>query len=304
MNTSTDTLKNRVAASPRLQNVLVLALLSIIWGSSFILIKKSLNVYSPIQLALLRQSITAAAFLPFLIYNWSKVDWKRLHFYILIGLCGSALPSFLFAFAQQHISSSVAGILNSLTPLCTLLLGIFIFRTAFVASKLVGVLLGLAGAAALILLNQSDSLQGEIGYALLIVLATICYGINANLVTAVFRDLTSMEISMVGFTIVGTISFIFLAFGTDFFTVMATQPQAWQAFGYVSLLSLVGTVLSTLIYFRLIQQTNPVFASTVAYLMPLVSVGWGVLDGESIGWQHLAGMALILAGVYLSRKGG
>lgn len=297
---------NIIATSPRissrLQSFLILGFLGIIWGSSFILIKKSLIAYSPLQMALLRQSFSAAAFLPFLVYNWSKVDWKRLHFYALIGLCGSALPSFLFAFAQQHISSSVAGILNSLVPLFTLLIGIFVFRAIFIASKLAGVLLGLTGAATLIFFNQSGDLQGEVGYALLIVLATVCYGINANLVATIFRDLTALEISMVGFTLVGVPSFIFLIFGTDFFNVMQHQTHAWQAFGYVSILSLVGTVLSTVIYFQLIQRTSAVFASMTAYLMPLISVFWGVLDGESIGWHHLAGMVLILAGVYLSRK--
>jgi drug/metabolite transporter (DMT)-like permease len=221
---------------------------------------------------------------------------------MLIGLCGSALPSLLFALAQQHISSSVAGILNSLTPLCTLLLGIFVFRASFAASKLAGVLLGLFGAAALIVFNQTGNLQGEAGYALLVVLATVCYAVNANLVATIFRDLTSLQISMVGFTLVGVPSFIYLVLATDFFTVMSTHPQAWQAFGYVALLSLVGTVVSTLLYFQLIQKTNPIFATTVTYLMPLVSVIWGVLDGEWIGWHHLAGMGLILAGVYLSRK--
>jgi drug/metabolite transporter (DMT)-like permease len=302
MNTTANTLRSRVRASPRLQNFLTLAFLSLIWGSSFILIKKSLEVYSPVQVGMLRQAFSAAAFLPFLLYYWRKVDWKRWHFYLLIGLCGSAIPSLLFAFAQQHISSSVAGILNSLTPLFTLLLGLIIFRATFVGSKLIGVLLGLAGAAALIFFNNPQNLQVEIGYSLLVVIATICYAINGNLVATIFRDLTSLEISMVGFTLVGIPSFIYLAVGTDFFNVMATHPKAWQALGYVSILSLVGTVLSTVIYFRLIQQTNPVFASTVAYLMPIVSVIWGVLDGETIGWYHLLGMGLILSGVYLSRK--
>ena len=302
MNIPFNTLKSRVAASPRLQNFLTLGLLSIIWGSSFILIKKSLEVYSPLQVGLLRQSFSAAAFLPFLIYYWRTVDWKRWHFFLLIGLCGSAIPSLLFAFAQRHISSSVAGILNSLTPLFTLLLGLVIFRAAFVRSKLMGVLLGLIGAATLIIFNNPQSLQTDIRYSLLGVFATICYAINANLVASVFRDLTSMQISMVGFTLVGIPSFIYLATATNFFDVMAIHPQAWQALGYVSILSLVGTVLSTILYFQLIQKTNPVFASTVAYLMPLVSIIWGVLDGETIGWYHFLGMALILMGVYWSRK--
>lgn len=301
MNTS-NVLRQRVAASPRLQNFITLGFLSLIWGSSFILIKKSLDAYSPLQMALLRQSFSGAAFLPFLIYYWKKVDVKRLHFYALIGLCGSAIPSFLFAYAELHISSSVAGILNSLVPLFTFLLGLMIFRAKFVGSKLVGVLVGLAGASILIFAGTSQNLEADIFYSFLIVLATICYGINANLVASVFRDLTSIEISMVGFTMVGIPSFIYLVSGTNFLQLMTTYPQAWQAFGYVSILSLVGTVLATVIYFKLIQQTNPVFASTTAYLMPIVSVIWGLLDGEMVGWQHLIGLMLILGGVYLSRK--
>lgn len=301
MNTS-NVLRQRVAASPRLKNFITLGFLSLIWGSSFILIKKSLDAYSPLQMALLRQSFSGAAFLPFLIYHWKKVDVKRLHFYALIGLCGSAIPSFLFAYAELHISSSVAGILNSLVPLFTFLLGLIIFRAKFVGSKLAGVLVGLAGASILIFAGTSQSLEADIFYSFLIVLATICYGINANLVASVFRDLTSIEISMVGFTMVGIPSFIYLISDTNFLQLMTTHPQAWQAFGYVSILSLIGTVLATIVYFKLIQQTNPVFASTTAYLMPIVSVIWGLLDGEMVGWQHLIGLMLILGGVYLSRK--
>ncbi len=297
-----NSLRERVNASPRVKNFLTLGFLSLIWGSSFILIKKSLDVYAPLQVALLRQAFSATAFIPFLLYHWRKVDVNRLHFYLLIGLCGSAIPSFLFAFAQQHISSSVAGILNSLVPLFTLLLGLIIFQATFIGSKLMGVLLGLAGASVLIFAGNAQQLQADIFYSFLIVLATICYAINANLVATVFRDLTSLEISMVGFTMVGVPSFIYLTSGTDFFQLMSSHPQAWQALGYVAFLSLVGTVLATIIYFKLIQQTTPVFASTTAYLMPIVSVIWGVLDGEALGWQHLVGMILILGGVYLSRK--
>lgn len=290
------------AAPSRVQHFLTLAFLSLIWGTSFILIKKSVGIYPPEQVGLMRLGLSGLAFLPFLVFQWKKIDWKRLHFFLLVGLCGSGIPAFLFSFAQKHISSSVAGILNSLTPLFTLLLGIFVFRATLIWAKVIGVLIGLVGATLLILFSNGGNLQAEAGYSLLIVLAAVCYATNSNIVGNIFRDLNSLLISSVSFALVGIPAFLILVFRTDFLQILIHNPRGLEGLGYVSILALVGTVLSTIIFFRLIQQTSPVFASTVAYVMPIVALMWGLLDGETVGIYHLLGMALILSGVYLSRK--
>ncbi|MDX1942668.1 MAG: DMT family transporter [Saprospiraceae bacterium] len=276
--------------------------MSLVWGTSFILIKKSLEVYSPVQVALLRLGLSGLAFLPLFLYQIRKIDWKRWYFFVLVGLCGSGIPAFLFAFAQMHISSSVAGILNSLTPLFTLLIGIIIFRAKLLWAKVVGVLLGLVGAAMLILFSNGNNFQGDVGYSLLIILAAMCYATSTNIVGNKLRDVKSLIVSTFAFASVGIPSFLILITNTDFLHVLTTHPQGLIGLGYVGFLALVGTVLATIIFFKLIQDTNPVFASTVAYIMPIVALLWGLLDGETIGLYHLLGMGLILLGVYLSRK--
>lgn len=297
MNTATTSTKT----APELKSLLILGFLSLIWGSSFILIKKGLVVYSPVQLACLRVSISAIAFLPFFLYQLKKVDWSKWPYLLLIGLTGSAIPSLLFSYAQTEVSSSIAGILNSLTPLFTLILGVIIFGNKMIWSKLMGVLLGLVGAALLIILGKKAGLQGNLWYGLLIVLATICYATSVNTVGKYLKDMPSFMISTVSFTFVG-IPMLFYLFTTDFVSVLQFEPGALEALGYISILSLGGTFLATIIFFQLVQWTNPVFSSTVAYIIPIVALLWGVVDGELISVYHLLAISLILGGVYLSRK--
>lgn len=303
MNTSAkSTIKKKLTVSDRWRSFFILAFLSFIWGSSFVLIKKSVAIFPSEQVALLRLAISGIAFIPLVIQQWRKIDWSRFHFFVMVGLLGSGIPAFLFAFGQQRISSSVAGILNSLVPLFTLVIGILVFRAKLIWAKVFGVLLGLVGAAMLILFSSDSGLSGDVGYALLIVLAAMCYGANSNIVGNVFRDVSSKVISTVSFASVGIPSVIIILMATNFTEILTTHPDGWRGLGYVSLLALVGTVMASMIFFQLIKWTSPVFASMVAYIMPIVSVFWGVIDGEAIAWYHFVGMGLILSGVYLSRK--
>jgi drug/metabolite transporter (DMT)-like permease len=280
---------------------LILVMLSMIWGSSFILIKKSLIAFSPEQVACLRISISALAFIPFLAARFKRIDWKKWRYFLLVGVAGSALPSFLFAFAQTQINSTMAGILNSLTPLFTLILGMLFFGAPFILKKTGGVFLGLLGAILLILWSNDQGLSGHWVYALLVIGATICYATSVNTVGAFLKDVHSVTISAVSFSFMGLPALIYL-FSTDFLSVMASSPQAWASLSYVAILALFGTVLATIIFFYLVHLNNPVFASMIAYLIPIVAVFWGVLDGEPVSWMHGVAMLLILSGIYLSRQ--
>ncbi len=281
---------------------LTLALLSIIWGSSFILIKRSLVAFDGVQVGCLRISISALAFLPVLLLHLRRIDWSRWRYFLLVGLTGSGIPGFMFAIAQTEISSATAGVLNSLTPLFTLFIGVLFFGALFSWSKLSGILVGLAGASLLILMNSQQDLGGNPWYALLVIIATLCYGTSGNTVGRYLRDVPSRLISAVSFSMVGIPVSIYLFSRTDFLHRMTNEPAAWASLGYVSILSLVGTVAATVIFFQLIQRTSPVFGSTVAYLIPIVASLWGVLDGEAIGWFHWVGLLLILSGIYLARR--
>lgn len=248
-------------------------------------------------------TISAIAFLPVLAFMHRRMDWKKLPYLLIVGLTGSGIPAFLFSTAQLHISSAMAGILNSLTPLFTFLLGVLFFNVKFGLYRLAGVLLGLAGAVLLIVLtNNAGGAQSASIYGLLIVLSSVCYAISTNVIGRYLQNMNALLISSASFGLVAIPLAAYLFSATDFVQRMETAPQAWASLGYVVILSMVGTVAATIVFFRLVQQTSPVFGSTVAYLIPLVALSWGLADGEKIAGAHLMGMAFILAGVYLSRR--
>ncbi len=279
----------------------MMLVLSIIWGCSFILIKKSLVAFHPVQLACLRLGISAIAFSPLVYWHRHEINWNQWLRFIAVGLTGSGIPAFLFFFAQTQISSSVAGLLNSLTPIWTLVIGIFIFKLSFNRLKLIGVMLGFLGATSLILLGSKDTLGGNPLFGILIVVATICYASSVNMVQAFFGNTKPIIISSMSFFLIGPPALIYLLF-SDFKEVLVTNPDAPYALGAVALLSLMGTVLASIVFYNLVQRTSAIFASTVTYLMPVIAIFWGIADGETISFLHISGMATILIGVYITKK--
>lgn len=292
---------DRSEAKISLRSWLVLFLLSIIWGTSYILIKKGLVAFTPFQVAAIRLSVSAIAFMPILIWKFREVNWQKWTALLLVGLTGTAIPSFLFPIAQTEISSSIAGMLNSLTPISTLIIGVVVFRAAFAWSKLIGLLIGLGGAAILILFGKEAGVEGNVWYSLFVVLATICYASSSNIVGFYLRDMSSLMISAASFIMVGVPALIYL-FSTDFTTVLVTHDQGWVSLMYITILALASTVLASILFFRLVLDTSPVFSSTVSYIVPIVALVWGAYDGEPITLIHFLGMLLILAGVYLSKN--
>ncbi len=288
---------------PLLRAYVLMFFLSLIWGTSFILIKKGLVSFQPVQVACLRMSFSALAFLPYLLIKRKVFVWSRLPLLTLIGIMSSAFPAILFATAQTKISSATAGVMNSLTPLFTLVIAVFLFKNKVRSVQVMGILLGLVGAATLVWSSRNPGASGttQAVYALLLVISSICYATGNNIIASRLRDVPSIMISAGSFGVVGIPMVLYLFFGTDFFQRVASHPQAWNSLGAILILSWMGTVLATILYFHLIQKTSAVFGATVAYLMPIVAMGWGVLDGETIGVWHFLGMGLILGGVYLSR---
>lgn len=262
--------------------------------------KWGLEAFSALQVASLRISISFLAFLPIFLSRLKKIDWSKWKYLLVVGICGSGIPSFMFAFAQTQVSSSIAGILNSLTPLFTLTIGVLFFGTVGSINKFLGVFLGLIGAGLLILMGKNVGIEGNVWYGLLVVVATICYGISVNTVGKFLNTTPSLTINSVAITFVGIPAIIYV-FTTDFLTVLQTEPGAWEALGYISILALVGTALATYFFFMMVQWTSPLFSSMVTYLIPIVALFWGVLDGEIVTYYHFFGMALILSGIYLSR---
>lgn len=272
-------------------------ILSLTWGSSFILIKQSIEVYTPMQVGALRLSIAGLALVFFGVQNFKHIPKKLLPWVVIGGCMGNFIPMFLFPLAQAHVSSSMAGILDSLVPIFILIFGFLFFKTKSRWTQVLGALIGFAGAAVLIGDDGSGGKSDWVG-SLLIVLATAFYGMNGLIVGNYLSKIQSFKLSSVVFTIWLGPALIILGV-TGFFNEFKATPEQLKGLGYVSILGLVGTATAMILFYKLVQQTSAIFASVVTYLMPVVAVMWGVLDGEKITWIHAIGGVLILLGVYL-----
>ncbi len=280
----------------------VLFLLMLTWGSSFILIKRGLVSFDHIQLGALRVSISFLALLPFALQRLSKIRFKNFHLFLIAGLFGNALPAFLFARAQTEIDSLMAGILNSLTPLFTLLLGVWFFGRKTHFLNVAGVILGFIGAAGLLYVAGEGNMNFNILPSFLVIMATVCYAINMNFIKNYLAGYDSITIASLAFVFIGVPAIIYLSFHTDFYYRMSHVEGSWESLGYIALLSVFGTSLAIIANFWLIKRTSALFASSVTYLMPLVSVAWGIFDGEPFLLSFLVWIGIILAGVYVANR--
>ena len=280
---------------------ITIIVLSLVWGSSYILMKKGMHAFSPVQVACLRVTLTGIVLLPFAIIGFRQLTRRQFGFILLTGLLGNALPPFCFTIAQTHVDSSVAGILNTTTPIFTLLVSIFIFKLKVKRYTYLGITLGFIGSASLIIFQKGNIFNHASIYAWLIIVATLMYGLSVNIMKANLQHVNPSTITAVIFVFFGSITGSIL-FSTDFISRLTTSPEGWQSFGYVAILAVAGTAFAMLLYMRLLQRTTPIFAATPTYLMPIVALGWGLTAGESIGLIHFGGMALILFGVWLVSK--
>jgi drug/metabolite transporter (DMT)-like permease len=279
----------------------LLGLLGMIWGSAFFLMSKGLEVFSPIQMASLRMSIGFVVFVPVFLFRFKAIPWKKIPFLLVVGALGSGLPALFFAFAQTKLTSSITGILGSTTPLFTLLIGMMFFAVPYFRNRVLGVLLGLTGAVSIVLFGSGNLIGDQIIYAILPALATICYAFSTNTVKSKLQEVDPLTISSTAFVIIGPVM-VFVLLQSGFVEVMQTDENAWIGFGYVAALALSSTVICSVLYFELVQMTSAVFASMVAYLIPLVATIIGAIRGEPITIVHLIGLILILSGLYLSRR--
>lgn len=279
-----------------------LFVLSIIWGTSYILIKKGLEGFTPIQLGSAR--IVIAGFFLFLIgykslKKISKEEWKWI---ALSGFIGSFFPMFLFAYAETEIDSSIAAILNSLVPLFTLFVGLFAFGISFSKNQLIGVLVGLIGAAFLIFFGKGVNPNQNYWYAGFVIIATICYACNANIIKSKLQNVTPMGIAVGNFAAIIIPAIIVLPF-SGFFSIQVTSGEHfWSSLGYIIILCVIGTCIAKIMFNRLVQISSAVFSVSVTYLIPIVGIFWGILDGEKFTLSQFLAALLILVGVYLVNK--
>lgn len=283
---------------------LALVLLMLVWGSSFILIKKSLLSFTSWEVGLLRISISFLALTPFVLRGFRNIPKNKLVFFLLAGLIGNGLPPFLFAKAQTVIDSYMAGVLNALTPLFTLVAGILFFGTRTRWINVAGVIIGLAGAVGLLTAVNDPLTNNNIWYGLYAVAGAVCYAFNMNIIKRFLYGFDALTITSVAFTFIGVPALILLLTSTGFVNTMHHDPLAWQSLGYLAVLAIFGTAIAMIIHNWLIARTSALFAASVTYMMPVVSIIWGVADGESFLLYYLLWVAFILSGVYLAGKTG
>jgi drug/metabolite transporter (DMT)-like permease len=285
-----------------LKAFVLLIVLSLIWGTSFILIKQGLKVFAPSEVATLRVSAAFLFLLPVALTRLKGLkldDYKTL---LVSGLLGIFIPAFLFSTAQTRIDSSVAGVLNTLSPICTMIIGAIFFGQRFRGWAIVGTLIGLGGTVMLMLSRDGSSVTGINYYSLLIVAACLMYGSNLNWVKFKIHGLPALTITSVSILLIGPLALTYLFGFTSFTEKLRTVEGAWTSFGFVVLLGCMSTAVATYLFNALVKITTPLFASSVTYLMPIVSVAWGLLDGEKLYAGHYIGMVAILGGVYLANR--
>jgi drug/metabolite transporter (DMT)-like permease len=278
-----------------------LVLLSLVWGSSFILMKKALIGLTPIQLGALRILI-AGLFLLLIGFKSLKEIKKRHYKHIIItSLLGTFFPVFLFAYAVNGIDSSITSILNSLTPFNTFIIGALAFGFTFKKQQLLGIIIGLIGTVLLILEGADLNPNQNYWFSILVIIASVGYAFNVNIVKKHLYDISALSIVAGNFLLLIIPSFIVLLF-TDFFSTLEFTETKITALGYVTILAVLGTGIAKVFYNKMVHLASPIFASSVTYLIPVVAVSWGVLDEEKLSLLQLFAGVIIMFGVYLVNK--
>lgn len=278
---------------------IILIALSLVWGSSFILMKRGLMAFTSDEVAALRITI-ASVFLAPLLFKYYKINLlKNLKGLILMGVFGNLIPAFLFTKAETEISSSLTGMLNALTPLFTILIGIVLFQQKITKQKFIGVSIGFIGAVALIVFGDSHEQSKNVQYCLLVVAATLCYAISVNGIKAYLSDVNSITATVWAFTLIGPAAAIYLFGFTDVVKHYTESPFGNSSLGYISVLAIFGTAISVVIYNQLIKLSGTVFAASCTYLIPVVAIGWGLFDDEVINFFQMSAVLVIIGGIWL-----
>ncbi|MBK0404932.1 DMT family transporter [Adhaeribacter sp. BT258] len=280
---------------------IILIFLSLIWGTSFILIKKGLEIYSPDELGALRITLACLFLLPFAIKSLGTIPRRYWKWIAFSGFIGNLIPAFLFAFAETELASGLAGVLNSLTALFTLVIGAIFFQQRITGLRIAGIIIGIGGTAVLIFSGGNAETSGSAFHGFLVVLATVMYGGSLNIIKHKMAGLSAIAMASLCLLCVGPFAFVYL-FSTEAFTKITHTPGAWEALGYIALLAGFSTAIGLVLYNKLIHMTTTLFASSSTYLMPIVALLWGVLDGETIHLYHYGGMLIILLGVFIVNR--
>jgi len=280
----------------------LLILLAVIWGSSPFLIKKALFKLDPFEIGALRLTLASFVLMPFLLKNLKEIKRKDYFILFISGIVGNVLPYFLYPIAQTKIDSATSGVLTSLTPFFALIIGVIFYKLKATKNNIIGLIIGFLGTFLLILFSGSSGGFTADVFGLFVVAATLLYGINLNLVKYHLKHLKPIAITSFSIVSILPITLYILFFLSPFHDHLNNFDFYKVELGYVLILGVLGTSIATIIFYNLIKIKDTVFASMVTYLMPLVAISLGVIDGEKINEVQLFGMALILTGVFINGK--
>jgi len=282
----------------------IFILLSIIWGSSFLLMKIGMKEgavqLSPYQVASLRMIFAGLVLVPFAFKAFKQIPKDKLGIVILSGVIGNFIPAYLFCIAETKIDSALAGILNSLTPLFTILVGIVFFKIPSNGQKMLGVLLGLVGLCLSVVAGKTLHFE-NFSYSFFIMLATICYGLNVNMVGKNMQNISAINIASIAFSFSIIPGMVILYF-TGYFQYDFSSAEIIQATLAGGTLGVINTSVASILFYILVKRSGIIFASTVTYAIPFVSLAMGLLYNEAINPLRLVGLAIILVGVYIVNK--
>ena len=283
---------------------ILISVLSLIWGSSYILMTIGLKSFTPYEVSAWRYVFALLAIAPFALRKLTQISRSDWPWIIVVTFVGTGFPGIIYPTAVQYVDSSVIGIINALTPLFTLCIGLAIFRLRLTLFKGLGVLLGLLGASILILAGSPSGSDTTVSYALLAVLAPFCYGISTNVIKSKLGHLNPLAITMAMFTQLGFLGILFLVLSPNWKVSFFDTSNGIDFMHIESILAMIflggfGTSLALFLFYNLIQRTSAVAASTVTYIMPVVALFWGFLAGEEIDIWHAFGFAFIVSGIFL-----
>jgi drug/metabolite transporter (DMT)-like permease len=278
----------------------IFILLSLIWGSSFKLMKIGMEALTAYQVAALRMISAGVVLLPFALNAYKTIPRDKIGIVFLSGIFGNFFPAFLFCIAEIKIDSSLAGILNALTPLFTIVIGVMFFNLQVSRNRLIGVLVGFVGLTLLFLAKGNITLT-YISYAFLVLLATVFYGLNVNIIGKYLKDIGSLNIASLAFCMLIPPAIIIL-FTTGYFHLGLTKGSVLVSEAASSTLGVLGTAVASVLFYVLVKRSGGLFASTVTYGIPFVAVFWGILSGEKITLPQIFCLGIILVGVYLANR--
>jgi drug/metabolite transporter (DMT)-like permease len=287
--------------NPEKEKWVLLVLLSVIWGSSFILIKKSLEHFNPYEVGALRVLIAGIILLPLAILNIRKFPKKNLKWLILAALTGNFIPMFLFPIAETEVSSSIAGIINSMMPIFVIIVGALLWKFQTTKRQVIGVIISFTGAC-ILAFSGGEGGEFKLIPILLLLLATLFYAISTTTVKSKLSDVPAKILSAFVFSFVLILPSLIALVFAGFFNNFEVNSGFWEGLGFVSLLSIFGTGLAMMLNYKLLSVSTPLFASTVTLLMPVVAIVWGLLDGEKLTLMQGFGGVIILAGLIFLRQ--